>query len=145
MNSQLNIANCVFAMHAVLSHSKELSISKMLLIYPLVYQKSMLNLLSSKSNNKKSLEQLIINHPEYFSNFNNIFYSNLSVSINSLQYMHEMEHISIDDGNVKVINCIEFCKYMGDEIDKYYRSSVFISKILDMPSDYIYLNLRVAL
>jgi len=145
MNSQINIANCVFAMNAVLAHSKEITIDKALLIYPLVYQKKMLNLLSSKSNNKKSLEQLIINYPEHFSNLDNIFYSNLALSINSLQYMHEMEHISIKSGKIHIKNVIKFDKSMGKEVEKYYSSSIFISKILDMPSDYLYLNLRITL
>ncbi|MBF4301308.1 three component ABC system middle component, partial [Vibrio anguillarum] len=122
-----------------------ISLDKVLLIYPIVYQKSLLNIISRKSNTPKSFEQLIINHPDLFSDFDNIYYSNLSLSINSIQYLHEMEYINLNEGVITVNKEIEFNKKMGPVVEKYYNSASCIAKILSMPSEYLYLNLRINL
>ncbi|EJC6947393.1 hypothetical protein BTO19_17820 [Vibrio parahaemolyticus] len=145
MNNQINLANCIFAIHSVLKISRSMSIDKILLIYPLLYQKPMLTALSRKKGNYKSLESIIIDHPEWFSNFNNIYYSSLTLSINAIQYMYEMEHIEIENGVVILKREIEYNKKMGSVVEKYYSSSTCVSNLLDKPSDYLYLNLRITL
>lgn len=145
MKNQINLANCVFAIHAVLAQSRTMSIDKALLIYPLVYQKPMLSKLANKNNSTLSLEKIIIGNPEWFSNFDNIFYNNLALSINAIQYMHEMEHVEIEDGIVMLKKEINYDKQMGAEVKKYYSSSTCISNLLNKPSDYLYLNLRITL
>ncbi|CAH7214424.1 conserved hypothetical protein [Vibrio chagasii] len=145
MNNQINLGNCVLAIQSVLQETKGVSLDKVLLIYPIVYQKSLLNIISRKNNNSKSIEQLIINNPELFSDIDNIYYSNLSLSINSIQYLHEMEYIKINNGIITANKRIEFNKKMGSVVEKYYKSASCIEKILNMPSDYLYLNLRINL
>ncbi|MGC7916689.1 three component ABC system middle component [Vibrio anguillarum] len=110
MNNQINLGNCVLAIQSVIQEIKIISLDKVLLIYPIVYQKSLLNIISRKSNTPKSFEQLIINHPDLFSDFDNIYYSNLSLSINSIQYLHEMEYINLNEGVITVNKEIEFNK-----------------------------------
>ncbi|ASF93877.1 MULTISPECIES: three component ABC system middle component [Vibrio] len=145
MNNQINLGNCVLAIQSVIQEIKIISLDKVLLIYPIVYQKSLLNIISRKSNTPKSFEQLIINHPDLFSDFDNIYYSNLSLSINSIQYLHEMEYINLNEGVITVNKEIEFNKKMGPVVEKYYNSASCIAKILSMPSEYLYLNLRINL
>ncbi|HAS6038319.1 TPA: hypothetical protein N2859_000242 [Vibrio parahaemolyticus] len=145
MNNQINLGNCVLAIQSVIQEIKIISLDKVLLIYPIVYQKSLLNIISRKSNAPKSFEQLIINHPDLFSDFDNIYYSNLSLSINSIQYLHEMEYINLNEGVITVNKEIEFNKKMGPVVEKYYNSASCIAKILSMPSEYLYLNLRINL
>ncbi|OCH21564.1 three component ABC system middle component [Aliivibrio logei] len=145
MNNQINLANCVFAINSVLTISKKLSLDKVMLIYPFVYQKKMLNELSRKAKLPKSIEKLIISHPELFSNFDNVYNSNLSLAINAIQYMYEMEHISIVDGEVILLKEIKYEKRMGNNIEKYYKSAACISEILNKSSDYLYLHLRIYL
>lgn len=145
MNNQINLANCIFAINSVLAVSKKLPIDKALLIYPLIYQKPMLSVLANKKNKYNSLEKIIIEHPEWFSNFDNIYYSTLSLSINSIQYMNEMEHVEIENGFISLKKKISYDQKMGPEVKKIYNSSNFISKLLNKSSAYLYLNLRITL
>ncbi|EOB6545762.1 three component ABC system middle component [Vibrio vulnificus] len=145
MRSQLNLAHCILAIHSVLNISRKMSIDKVLLIYPLVYQKPMLSALASKKTIYNSLEKLLIEHPEWFSNFDNIYYSTLSLSINAIQYMNEMEHIDISNGVITLKKDIQYNKKMGLDVNKYFSSSTCISNLLNKPSDYLYLNLRITL
>ncbi|MBD1569109.1 MULTISPECIES: three component ABC system middle component [Aliivibrio] len=145
MRNQINMANCILAIHSVLAISREMSIDKVLLIYPFVYQKPMLSALASKKSNYKSLEKLLIDHPEWFSNFDNIYYSTLSLSINSIQYMNEMEHIEVNNGVITLKKEIQYDKRMGLDAEKLFSASSFISDLLTKPSDHLYLNLRITL
>lgn len=145
MNSQINLAHCIIAIHSVLTISREMSIDKVLLIYPFVYQKPMLSALASKKTKYNSLEKLLIEHPEWFSNFDNIYYSTIALSINAIQYMNEVEHIEINNGVVTIKKEIEYNKRMGSDANKYFSSSNCISTLLSKPSDYLYLNLRITL
>lgn len=145
MKKQLDLANCILAINSILLISKSMPINKVMLIYPLLYQKSMLSALSNKKNKYISLERIIIDHPEWISNFNNIYYSTISISINAVQYMYEMDYIKFDNGDVVLKKEIEYDKKMGDVVKKYYLSSSCISNLLRKPSDYLYLNLRIIL
>ncbi|WP_221274539.1 hypothetical protein [Thaumasiovibrio subtropicus] len=68
-----NFPMCVLALNSVLQHTKSLPMDKALIVYPLVYQKELLSYLSKKNNEVKSLDKLIINNPQWFSNFDEIF------------------------------------------------------------------------
>ncbi|MGI2200455.1 three component ABC system middle component [Shewanella baltica] len=145
MNYQINLANCIFAIHAVLTISKSMPICKGVLIYPFVYQKKMLSTLANKNKSNNALEKIIIDNPEWFSNFDNIYYSTLPLSINAIQYMKEMEYIDIKDGIIILIKEFNYNENMGQEAMKYQLSSNCISKLLSKPADYLYLNLRITL
>lgn len=91
------------------------------------------------------IEQLIPHKIKCFVNFNKRFYDNLSLCINSLQYLFDMKYISINGSLIMKNKDLPFDKKMGKRAERIYNASERISKLLKENSNKLYLNLKVEL
>jgi hypothetical protein len=141
-----NIGICSFSIVSILQESnQELELTKIFLIMPFFSHKELTNYLSRGNVNILSLDSLLIDKKSYFTNFNKRFYQSLSLTINTLQYLHDIEMIQIKENKVKLLKTIEYEKTMGKRAEKINKASKNIVKILQESNQKLYLNLRVEL
>lgn len=139
-----NIGICVVAIGAVLNHSKEVSLSKLFLIFPVLSHYKLSQHLARKNTKIMSVEKLIAEKISFFSNFNKRYFDSLVLTMNSLQYLTEAGHVEITtDGFVKLITPFEYDSSMGKRAKRMFNASENVSKILKEKTSNLYLNLRV--
>ncbi|MGY4797514.1 three component ABC system middle component [Lysinibacillus fusiformis] len=152
MNANRNLYNnemiCAISIYSILTHLKTISITKALLIFPLLSHKETIDFLRSKNTKVRSLEELIIKKPDFFSNYNERFYSFLILSINSLTLLSEMGLVSIDNSqiilnpNKKIDNNKAI---IGLRAFNIFEAAQKLSVILKDEDKNLYLQLRVQL
>ncbi len=103
MNVQLynNFGIGVLGIGFVLRHVDSLPLSKALLIMPLITHKKLLGHLSNKKTNIMNSEKIMIDKAPFFSNFNKRYYDTLCVSLNAIQFLDEIEHLTILNGKLQ--------------------------------------------
>ena len=138
-----NISIGVIALGAVLNQSKELSISKIFLIFPFISHQKLTQHLGRKTTKIKSSEKLIVEKTSFFSNFNKRYTDSLVVTINALQYLNDMGYVRIYDGKVILEKPFEYDNKMGNRALKIFKASENIALILREGTSKLYLNLRV--
>jgi len=138
-----NISIGIVSLGIVLNQSKELSISKIFLIFPLLSHQKLAQHLGRKTTKIKSSEKLIVEKTSFFSNFNKRYTDSLVVTINALQYLNDMGYVKIYDGKVILEKPFEYNKKMGNRANKIFNASGNIALILRENSNKLYLNLRV--
>lgn len=133
---------------SVLKATKELPISKVLLIQSLLSYKKILSLLISKKYIIRSIEELIIKSDFTLSNFNKRYEENFILSINSLMLLKELKLILIEGYTVR-FNGQDFNfqdKSLGKKAKYIIKASDKLSQILlGKESSSLYLSLRVEL
>ena len=138
-----NLAFSSLAISMVVEKSQELELTKALLIMPFIAHKELLSYLANGRTQIISLDKLIIDKLHCFSNFNNRYYDNMSTSINAIQFLSEMDMISIDNSSMISIKQVEHPNLVGDRLKKVSKASNNISKILSEDASGLYLNLRI--
>jgi hypothetical protein len=133
------------ALCSVLNHCKELSLTKVFLIFPLSSHQKLLQYFGRKTTQIMSVEKLIGDKVSYFSNFNKRYYDSLPITLNALQYLHNMEYLEVVGGSVFLIKPLIYDKKMGDRANKIFNASENIAQLLQTNSSSLYLNLRVEL
>lgn len=140
-----NIGVSSFALVYVLMQSKELSLAKLLLVYPFVSHKELLSYLGNSNASILSIEQLIIQKPSFFSNFNKRYYSHIPLFFNSIQYLYDAGYIDIRKSSVILKRDLPIDSSLGKRVNKIYKGSENLSLILEESASILYLNLRVEL
>jgi hypothetical protein len=141
-----NIGICATSIISVLEKSDgKLELNKVPLIMPFITHKQLLSYLSNKKITILSLDSLIIDKNHYFTNFNKRFYESLTLTINAIQFLNDIESIQIYDNKVKLIKSIKYHKSMGTRSEKIYKASQNITTLLNESSEKLYLNLRIQL
>jgi len=140
-----NIGMSTLAIGSVMNYAKELPISKVILILPIITHRELLSYLSRKTTQIRSIEKLIIDRTVCFANFNRRFNDNMCLSINSIQFLNDIETISITNSMIKLKTTIEYDKSMGEGLNKIYNSAENIAHILNDNVENLYLNLRIEL
>jgi len=138
-----NLAFSSLAISIVVEKSQELELTKALLIMPLIAHKELLSYLANGRTQIISLDKLIIDKLHCFSNFNKRYYDNMSTSINAIQFLSEMDMISIDDSRMISIKEVDHPNSVGDRLKRVSKASNNISKILSEGASSLYLNLRI--
>ncbi|MBU0905163.1 MAG: hypothetical protein KKF57_08195 [Firmicutes bacterium] len=139
---------CAISIYSVLKHLKTISVSKALLIFPLVSHKGTLDFLKNKNTKIRSLEEFIIKKPDYFSNYNDRYYSFLVLSMNSLILLSEMGLIRIDESQISIVTDEKFDinnNIMGERAYNFFNVSSKLADILKSDDKNLYLQLRVQL
>ena len=147
VNSKLieNIAIYVLALQTVVFYSNGISIAKLFLVAPFINHKLLLQYLCDNED-INSLEGLISKKPSFFSAFPKRYENSLVKSMNAIQYMLEMQYISIKDGLVYKQNVVEYDNAMGKRMKMIFDASRNISGLLNENSEEkLYLNLRIKL
>ena len=140
-----NIGMGIVALGAVLSQSKELPISKLFLIFPLLSHQKLLQHLARKTTVIKSIQNLIVEKTSFFANFNRRYNDSLVLTINAMQYLNDMEYVNIVDGKITLIQDFDYDEKMGKRANKIFNAAENISILLEERADKLYLNLRVEL
>jgi hypothetical protein len=140
-----NISIGAVALGATLAKCERLPMSNLFLVFPLVSHQSLLQYLGRKTTKSVSIEKLIAEKANYFSNFNKRYTDSLVLTLNALSFLHEMEYVRIEDGEVVLIKTFNYDKKMGSRAKKVFRAAENIALLLDENPGKLYLNLRVEL
>ena len=146
VNSEYNnLGIGIISIMSVLNKLEVLAIEKVFLILPIITNSELLSYLGRKDVEMMGIEQLIPHKIKCFVNFNKRFYDNLSLCINSLQYLFDMKYISINGSLIMKNKDLPFDQKMGKRAERIYNASERISKLLKENSNKLYLNLKVEL
>jgi len=145
MNYYNNLGIGIIALGAILNQAKELSISKLCLVFPILSHQELLQYLSRKTTQIRSIEKLLVDKTSCFSNFNKRYYASLSLTINALQYLNDIEYVRVTNNQVILSKPFQYDKKMGKRAVKFFDASENIARLLQERSDKLYLNLRVEL
>lgn len=141
-----NIGICASSILSTLQEiNEEVELTKILLIMPFLSHRELTNYLSKANVKILSLDGLLIDKKSYFTNFNKRFYQSLPSTINSLQFLQDIEIIQIKENKVSLLKEITYNKEMGKRAEKVYKASKNIAKILKESNEKLYLNLRIEL
>jgi len=140
-----NFGICSLGIAFTLRHLNTLSLSKSLLIMPIISHKDLLLYLARKTTNIQSLEQILVTHQRCFANFNARFYDSLPASINAIQFLAEIGVVEVVDGEIMNIENLDYAPSMGKRAQKIYIASENIAEIIKSDTANIYTNLRINL
>lgn len=152
MISQSDLYNneiiCAISIYLVLLHLDHISISKALLIFPIISHQESLDFLKNNNTIVRSLEEFISKKPNYFSNYNERFYSFLTLSINSIMLLKEIRLIRFLDSQIvldkdKMINLEK--EKIGQRAVSIAEAAPKLASILRQDEKNLYLQLRVRL
>ncbi|MGG3508024.1 three component ABC system middle component [Paenibacillus lautus] len=90
------------AIYSVLFHLQTISVAKSMLIFPFISHQGTLDFLKNNKTTLRSLEEFIIKKPDFFSNYNDRFFSLLTLSVNSLILLKEIELIKIENSEISI-------------------------------------------
>lgn len=138
-----NLAFASLAISIVVDKSQKLELTKVLLIMPFLAHKELLSYLANGKTQIRSLDKLIIDKLHCFSNFNNRYYDNLSTSINAIQFLSEVDMVSIDNSHMISMEKVECFNSVGNRLKRVSKASENLSKILSEDTSSLYLNLRI--
>lgn len=136
------------AIYSILKQLGSISLTKALLIIPFIAHKNTLDFLKSNNTNLRSLEEFIVKKPELFSNFNDRYYSFLTLSLNSIFLLCEMKSIVIYENTITLNsqNSLSITKEkFGERAVQINQGALKLSKILNVEEKNLYLQLRVQL
>lgn len=147
MNRKLynNLGICSLSIAFTLQHLDRLSLSRALLIMPIIAHEELLQYMAHKATNFNSIEQIIVRKPEYFLNFNARFYDGLTLSLNAIQFLSEMALIRLDSGEMISTEAINYERSMGDRAKKAFNASARIANFVSYDTINLYTNLRIEL
>lgn len=140
-----NLSIGIIAIGFVLNISKKLPISKVFLIFPFISHVNLLSYLGRRTTLIKSIEKLIVDRASDFCNFNKRYYDSLCITINSLQYLHSMQYITLINGNLELLKPLEYRSKMGVRAERINKAADNISHLLSLDVENLYLNLRIEL
>ncbi|GGJ13053.1 three component ABC system middle component [Paenibacillus hunanensis] len=143
--------NEVFAalvIYNVIKKMNTIELTKALLIMPFISHKQTMKFLKNENTRINGIEEFIVKKPRFFLNFNDRYYSLLTVSLNSIMLLAELEVVSIENDwllvnemkpmDITLENCGERIFDVTKAIDK-------LSKLLNEKKENLYLQLRVEL
>jgi len=147
MNKHLynNIGVASAAIMSTLKHCEKLSLPKVFLIMPFVAHQEILSYLGRKTTRIQSIEKLIAEKINCFSNFNKRYYDNLCLTINTLQLLEDIEYVEIGEGCIELRKHMEYHSDMGERVAKIFKASGNMATLLRGEGSTLYLNLRIEL
>jgi hypothetical protein len=140
-----NLAFTSIAMAMTIEKSESLELPKALLIMPFLAHSELLSHLANGNTKVKGIDKLIVDKLPCFTNFNNRYYDNITTSLNAIQFLYEVDTISIENGLITSIKNIEYQSSMGTRLKKASKASRNLTKILGENTASLYLNLRIEL
>ena len=134
----------------VVNQFEVIEYSKALLIIPISLHDPLINYLKRKNVSVKGSEDIFLSKIEYFIDFNERYYSFLSISINTILVAERLGLIDCDNGKIKPIsNAISSFDFSKKSIGKRaYNISLAIPEIINIlndNTDELYFKLRIEL
>jgi len=142
-----NIAISALALQATVQEAKELPISKLYLILPIILNKGLLKTFSATKCKIYGIEYVIVSQAKHFLNFNDRYYAFAPLSTNALQMLLESGYIALDDlGNCKSAKALPYNSKMGTRAKQIYAAAGNVADFLmHEKASNLYLNLRIEL
>jgi hypothetical protein len=140
-----NIGIGIVALGAVLNQSRELPLSKLFLIFPLLSHQKLLQHLCRPTTKITSIEKLVVEKTPYFANFNKRYFDSLALTVNAMQYLNDTGYLRITNGYAVLTKPFDQDKRMGTRAMKIFRASENVALLLEEEPENLYLNLRVEL
>lgn len=140
-----NLGINAFAISAVLKEAGFLTLPKIALILPLAAHGETIRKLSHGSLRFISFEHYIIENVDLFYNFNERYYASLNPTLNALQFLNEIDVITLKDDGAIIRNEMPFDIAMGKRAERLWRASANIASMLSVDSEIFYLNARIEL
>ena len=145
INYYNNLGVGIISLGFVLNEAKSLPLSKLFLILPFVTHSELSTYLARPSTKIQSIEKLIVDKTDCFSNFNKRYYDTLTLTVEASEYLYDLDYIKIQNGSVTLLKDFEYDKNMGKRAEKIHKTSINIANILKDRADNLYLNLRIEL
>lgn len=142
-NTFNNLGIGIISIASVINTVKKISLDKVFLIIPFFTHQELLAYLGNANSDIKSIEQLISHKVNCFSNYNKRYYDTLILTLNSIQYLIDMDYVILKDEQLQLQKELLYDKKMGKRAEKIYKASDNVAKLLaDTPSN-LYFNLKV--
>lgn len=143
-----NIGIALVAFLSVIKNFEIFDYSKALLIQPLLLHNPLVNYVKKANVKVNGIEDLTIEKVEFFLNFNNRYFSLLSLSINTILIAQKMQFIQLENNQIIInkeqIDTFNFkSNSLGNRAEKIILASEKISKIFQNKTDELYFKLRV--
>lgn len=138
-----NEAYCSYSMAFVFNHSKEMSMSKAMLILPFFYAEGVLAKLSNQNLEIRSLEEFIAKCPAYIAPVSRMYKTTLTIGLNALMLLKELQKIEISHGCIEVLADTAYEVGMGPHLQRSYKASGAVAKILSANEAELFVNLRI--
>lgn len=132
-------------LYTLKNYKKGLELSKLFLIIPFVSNNTLVTYLSRKNIEILSLDSLIIEKNHLFVNFNSLYKENITLTLNTLQFLNDIKIIKFKNNKVFLDKEMTYHKDMGKRCEKIYEASKNLAKLLEEKNEKIYLNLRIIL
>jgi hypothetical protein len=139
-----NVGICATALMAVLAHADQLSISKALLVMPLVMHDATVRYMGNGNVTKREVAALVAHRPDLFANFNSRFEEGLAVTVNAIQLV-VAEGYAKFDGKLVLLQQLNIDSSFGKRAQRIAKAAGHMAAVLASPVDELYLNLRVQL
>lgn len=133
------------AINFMLQRNKSVSLSKAFLLAPFIMHADTMKYLKSSRKAVTNIDELIINKPGLFLNFNKRYYDSLLTSINAIQFLYDIDALELKDEMLVSKNIIPFDSKMGERMKLINQIIPFLADILNDDDKKLYLNLRVEL
>jgi hypothetical protein len=141
-----NIGLVTIAISETLAHSSSgIQISKVPLIFPTVMHRQTLNYLSRSNTNISGFTSLLIEHPEFFTNFWRRYESSFADSFNAVLLLCEIGVGQLKDRTLHFVKPLEGIDLMGSRAKKISKAGLNVDRILRSTAEELYLNLRIKL
>lgn len=134
-----------FAISAVAREATTLTHAEAALILPIIAHRETLQKLSRSNVAIRSADQYFIENIASFYNFNDRYLSYLPETLNAIQFLNDIEIISLDNKRIDIKTPIQFNTSMGKRAEKIQKAAPNIAKMISGNANYIYLNARIAL
>lgn len=122
-----------------------LPLSKAVLIVPFISNRKLLNHLARRNIQVKNIEKLLINHTDSFANFNTRYYDTFADSINSIQFLLDIDVLTLNEHGLSLLKPISISAEMGRRAQKVKNASRNLASLLTLPAVHLYSSLRVQL
>ena len=139
-----NFAICATGLMAILEETKNLSVTKALLIMPIIMHDSTVRYLGKQNVRAREVSALTSTRPDLFLNFNSRFLTSLPLTLNAIQLLTEAKYI-VFDGKLILTKTLTFSPSIGDRATRIKKAAKNIAALLASPEDELYLNLRIEL
>ncbi|PYE85233.1 three component ABC system middle component [Phyllobacterium leguminum] len=140
-----NLGMNAFAISSVLKEAGFLTLPQIALILPVVAHRQMVNKLSNGRFRFVSFEQYLIDNIEFFYNFNERYFASITQTVNTLQFLHEIDGIKLKDNGAVIVSDLPFDASMGKRAERVKRASPNIAALVSGNAEVFYLNARIEL
>jgi len=141
-----NIGLVSVAISETLFHAASgIQVLKVPLIFPTMMHRQTLNYLSRSNTNISGFTSLLIEHPEFFTNFWRRYETSFADSFNAMLLLCEIGVGQLENHTLHLKRPLDGIDLMGSRAKKISKAAANMDRILKSSAEELYLNLRIKL